>query len=72
MQRSDYDKQTILDDLNEILFISNFLFYSPNKDVDKMKHNKKKLRKKIKKMIKCVEDNEMQKIMSEDWIDENL
>lgn len=54
---NELDKNTLLSELKELDFISNFIMY------DKFNLSKKKLRKKLKKLIYQVENDKKEKFL---------
>lgn len=62
---NDYDKDSILESLNELYSIVSVMYYDSKK-------TKEKYLKKLKKLIQRVENDEYEKYMSKEWMDENL
>lgn len=60
----ELDKSNLLSDLQELEFISKFIMY------DKFNLSKKKLRKKLKKLIHYIKNNETEKYLNENEIEE--
>lgn len=54
----ELDKENLLSDLKELEFISRFIMY------DKFNLSKKKLRKKLKKLIKHIEEDKTEKYLN--------
>ena len=56
-------KEDILNDLDELLFLSRFIVY------EQYGHDSKKLRKKLKKLIKLVKNDKVNKYLSEEYLE---
>ena len=56
-------KEDILNDLDELLFLSKFIVY------EHYGHDSKKLRKKLKKLIKLVKNDKVNKYLSEEYLE---